>query len=236
MKSNRIFSVADGIIREEIKAMTLTHNQARDFYDSFGKRQDAQFYEAVAIRQLMARAKFEEAENIFEFGCGTGRFAEELLTDVASDSATYKGIDISGTMVTLAQQRLQKYGTRALINISDGKPLIREENEAFDRFVANYVLDLLDTDDIGTVLNEAHRILKPNGLICLISLTHGNSIPARLVEYIWISLYRIKPSLVGGCRPIRLGEFVGSPHWRVEYLESVSSFGITSEVLVARRL
>lgn len=216
--------------------MTLTHNQARDFYDRFGKRQDYQFYAAVPSSKLMARANFEEAESIFEFGCGTGRFAAELLADVTSDRTTYTGTDISGTMVALTQQRLKQYGARAQVNISDGKPLIREENEAFDRFVCNYVLDLLDTDAIGTVLNEAYRILKPNGLICLISLTHGNSVPARLVETIWTWLYRIKASLVGGCRPIRLGEFVGSPNWRVEYLQSVSSFGITSEVLVAKRL
>jgi ubiquinone/menaquinone biosynthesis C-methylase UbiE len=216
--------------------VTLTHSQARDFYDGFGKRQDAQFYEEVAITRLLERASFEQAESIFEFGCGTGRFAAELLEDVASDSVTYKGIDISSTMVALAQMRLTKYGARVQVDISDGKPVIREESDAFDRFISNYVLDLLDQDDIETVLNEAHRVLKPGGLICLISLTHGISIVGRLVESIWASLYRMKPSLVGGCRPIRLGEFVGSPKWRVEYVQSVSSFGITSEILIAEKL
>lgn len=216
--------------------MTLTHSQARDFYDSFGKRQDAQFYETIAIRQLMEQANFEQAESLFEFGCGTGRFAAELLADRASDSATYKGIDISSTMVALAQHRLKRFGARAQVDISDGKPVIREEKESFDRFISNYVLDLLDRDDIESVLSEAHRILRPGGLMCLISLAHGRSVVGRVVESIWTSLYRIKPSLVGGCRPIRLGEFVGGPNWRVEHLDSVSSFGITSEVLVAKRL
>jgi len=216
--------------------MTLTHSQARDFYDGFGKRQDAQFYEEVAIRQLMEQANFEHAECIFEFGCGTGRFAAEILADVATDSVTYKAIDISSTMVALAQMRMAQYGARAQVDTSDGKPVIREENEAFDRFVSNYVLDLLDRDDIAAVLNEAHRILKPGGLICLISLAHGNSVVGRLVESVWSWLYRIRPSLVGGCRPIQLGEFVGSPNWRVMHLDSVSSFGITSEILVAERL
>lgn len=216
--------------------MTLTHSQARDFYDSFGKRQDAQFYEKIAIRQLMERANFERAESIFEFGCGTGRFAAELLAEHTSDSTSYKGIDISSTMVDLAQQKLNQYGARAHVDISDGKPVIREEQEAFDRFICNYVLDLLDKDDIEALLNEAYRILKPGGLICLISLAHGISMPGRMVEIVWACLYRMKPSLVGGCRPLRLSDFVSSPNWRVEHLNSVSSFGITSEVMVAEKI
>ncbi len=215
--------------------MTLTHSQARDFYDKFGKRQDSQFYEAVAIKQLVEQASFGSADSIYEFGCGTGSFAAELLSHQTPDDCIYKGLDVSSTMVALARQRMEQFGARAQIDNSDGKPLIREQNESFDRFISNYVLDLLHEDDIKTVLGEAHRILKPGGLVCLVSLTHGKSMFARLVEYIWTRLYRFKASLVGGCRPIRLDDFVGEPNWQVEFLQSVSSFGITSEILVAKK-
>lgn len=215
--------------------MTLSHNQAKIFYDKFGQRQDYQFYEAQAIQQLLQCADFETADSIFEFGCGTGKFAQKLFSDFVPDSTTYTGLDISNTMVLLTQQRLQNFGIRAKVNISDGKPALREESESYDRFVSNYVLDLLDTIEIEAVLSEAYRILKPEGRVCLISLTHGDSAIARMIEYVWTSLYRLKPSLVGGCRPLRLDAYVRAPNWRIECRQLVRSFGITSEVMVAKK-
>ena len=45
---------------------------------------------------------------------------------------------------------------------------------AFDRFIRTYVLDLLPDVEIRAVLDEAHRVLKPDGLIGLASLTKGS--------------------------------------------------------------
>lgn len=47
---------------------------------------------------------------------------------------------------------------------------------------------------------------------------------------------RRPPELVGGCRPVELLDFVSSPDWRVEFRDVVSSFGLSSEVLVAARV
>ena len=97
------------------------------------------------------------------------------------------------------------------------------------------MLDLLAPEDITALLAEAYRVLKPDGLICLVSLTHGNSIFSRLVESVWTSLYGLKPALVGGCRPIRLGEYISQSNWGIEFLQQVNSYGICSEILVAKK-
>lgn len=58
----------------------LSRAQVKLFYDRLGARQDWQaFYEDPAAEELIAHAEFEKAKLVFEFGCGTGRFAERIL-------------------------------------------------------------------------------------------------------------------------------------------------------------
>lgn len=49
----------------------------------------------------------------------------------------------------------------------------------------------------------------------------------------WGMLASLWPSLVGGCRPIRISEFVGGPLWEVQHREVVVAYGVASEILVA---
>jgi hypothetical protein len=98
--------------------------------------------------------------------------------------------------------------------------------------VSNYVFDLLAPQQIASVLTEAHRVLVPDGLLCLVSLTHGRSLISRAVSRTWQRICVLSPALVGGCRPLDLTEFL-SPQWRIQHLESVAAFGLTSQVVVA---
>ena len=82
----------------------LTHQQAKAFYDHLGARQDLQaFYEAPATGDLIANAAFETAQSVFELGCGTGAFAERVLSHHLPQHATYLAVDSSSTMVGLAR-------------------------------------------------------------------------------------------------------------------------------------
>jgi hypothetical protein len=101
--------------------------------------------------------------------------------------------------------------------------------------VSTYVLDLLTFEDIRTVLQEAWRLLSDGGLLGLVSLTHGFTPLSRVVEGLWMALYAIRPSLVGGCRPIHLSELVTEPTWKIRYDDKFSNYGVPSEVLVAEK-
>jgi ubiquinone/menaquinone biosynthesis C-methylase UbiE len=161
------------------KKSTLTSSEAQAFYDKFGKEQDAQgFYEDPALDDLIAHAAFEDSHKIFEFGCGTGKFAERLLAEYISSSATYFGCDVSSTMVNLAAQRLLHYEKQAKAVQSDGTVHFPLLDHSVDHVVSNYVLDLLSEEDIKMVFTEAHRVLTPGGKLCLVSLTKGATIPS----------------------------------------------------------
>lgn len=213
----------------------FTLNDARDFYDRFGAKQDKQaFYEDAALDALVAHGGFGETQFVFEFGCGTGRFAERLLDEVLPASAWYRGVDASRTMVTLSQQRLKRFGDRALVRLSDGWMDIETPDRQIDCIVSTYVLDLLPETTVGEFLDEAHRVLTPDGRLCVAGLTHGTTLMSKMVMAVWRTVHWIQPKWVGGCRPIRVVAMLDPEKWEVLHSETVVAWGMPSEVLVAR--
>ncbi|HSD11768.1 MAG TPA: class I SAM-dependent methyltransferase [Candidatus Binatia bacterium] len=214
----------------------MTREEIRLFYDRFGTRQDRQgFYEDAATRDLVAHAGFEEARTVFEFGCGTGRFAAGLLAHQLPEGAVYTAYDVSSTMVELARRRLMPFGHRVHVQLTDGSVRLDMPDTTFDRFVSNYVLDLLPAEDIVLLVQEAHRVLTPDGRLCLVSLTHGTTSISRLVSRVWTRVHGRRPNWVGGCRPIGLRDFIQDRLFQVEYRNVVVARGIPSEILIARK-
>jgi len=212
----------------------LSPAEAKRFYDRLGSRQDWQgFFENPAINEMIAHATFESAHSVFEFGCGTGAFAARLVQHHLPPDARYVGLDISGTMVSLARERLKPWSDRARVLQSDGSPCIPEPDRSFDRFVSTYVFDLLSPDFIDQLLSEAHRLLLPGGKLCLVSMTFGASSLSRAVCWGWQRLWRLSPGIVGGCHPLELSGYLRSEWWKPDQQTKVTSWGVTSEILVA---
>jgi len=211
----------------------LSHEQARAFYDAFGAKQDWQrFYEDPAVAILEHQGRFEEARAVVEFGCGTGRLAERLLRTRLPADATYLGLDVSPTMIRLGSAKLRPWADRARVQQTDGAPTLALPGGACDRLVSTYVVDLLSDDDIRQLLAEARRVLRPGGRLCLASLTFGQGALARGICRLWTTIHRLRPQLVGGCRPLALRGYLGSP-WTVLHAETVCTLGLCTEVLVA---
>ena len=215
------------------KHTTLTASEVEAYYNRFGKKQDGQgFYEDPALNDMIANAGFRDAGRIFEFGCGTGRFAARLLKENLPASATYLGCDVSLVMVDLATQRLEKYSDRAKVLKADGRVYFPLPDHSVDRVISSYVLDLLSDKDIRSFFAEAHRVLIPGGKVCLASLTKGITLLSQIVSSVWMSVFRIRPSVVGGCRPIILDEYVDRESWKLEHRKILVPFGIPSEVMI----
>jgi len=213
----------------------LTRQQARDFYDRFGRRHDHQSpYERRPIDRLVELGDFGAAEAVVEFGCGTGAFAQRLMDKELPGNATYAGFDLSETMTELTRQRLVSYGARVSVTRTDGRPRIPLPPDSCDRFVSNYVLDLLPTGDITRTLDQAHTLLRPDGMLCLTSLTFGTNALSKTTIAAWRAVHSLRPSLVGGCRPISLNDYLGPASWKVLHSTIVIGFGIPTQVLVAQ--
>lgn len=217
-------------------ARTLTHREAKSFYDWLGRGQDRQaVYERPAVDELLAHGRFEAARAVCEFGCGTGALAQHLMIRRLPEDATYLALDVSETMTALARERLRAWAARALVVRIDGRPAIPAPAGVFDRVLATYVLDLLSGGDIAALLAEAHRVLVPGGLLCLAGLTRGDTAPARVVTALWAVVHAWRPRWVGGCRPIDLRAHLPAEGWTVEHRAVVTRLAVSSEVLVAAR-
>ena len=215
----------------------LNRNEIKKFYDKLGAKQDWQaFYENRAIERLVKYGDFQNARYVFEFGCGTGKFARDLLENHLSEKSQYLGIDLSKTMFDLTYQKLKPYGNRAVVELSNGTTELPFPDKSFDRFVSNYVLDILSESEINRIFSEANRILRKNGLICLTSLTFGENFLTRPISNLWNFIHTKNAKLVGGCRPLHLTEFSGENLWQIKHNSKVSGFGITSEILIGEKV
>jgi ubiquinone/menaquinone biosynthesis C-methylase UbiE len=214
--------------------VSLAPEQARKTYDRIGGFQDRQsFYEDPATDLLVAHGDFASARAVVEIGCGTGRLAARLLREHLPATATYLGLDVSPVMVGLASERLHPFGDRARVQLVDGNGHIPVVNGRADRVVATYVLDLLAPEDAVTLLDEAHRVLHHDGLLASAGLTEGTTTLTRAVSHAWRAVWRRWPSLVGGCRPVDVTAWLPQRRWQVTYRETVCTWGICSDVLVA---
>jgi ubiquinone/menaquinone biosynthesis C-methylase UbiE len=217
--------------------MPLDARAARRLYDRLGRLQDTQgFYEQRALGRLAAAVRLGDSQRVFELGCGTGRWAAELLRHALRDDACYVGVDISSTMVDLARRRLEPWQARAEVHLVDpAESRLPGDDAAFDRFLSTYVLDLVPFADAHALLKEAWRLLAPGGLVGLVSLTHGVTMASRMVSRAWAAVAARTPQLVGGCRPVELIDLLPDTRWTVECQEVVISWAVPSEVVVASR-
>jgi len=138
-------------------------------------------------------------------------------------------------MTELARSRLVRFGERASVRLTEGGVPADEPSASADRFLSNFVLDLLPEDEIARVLADAHRILRPRGLLGLSSLTTASTLSSRAFVALWMRVHAYDPALVGGCRPLELLRFLPSSHWRVIHHARVTRLGVPLEAVVAER-
>ncbi len=217
-------------------APTISRDDARRFYDKFGARQDRQgFYEDAAIDLMIERGGFSDAQAVFELGCGTGRLAVRLLADHLPVSARYVATDLSSTMVGLARDRLSPFGQRCQVHQCGGASDFPCHGGPYDRFVTTYVLDLLSPAEIQDVFIGAHAAMASGGLFCHAGLTAGSGPVSKATSALWELVHRLKPILLGGCRPLVLAGLIPAEGWRVIHRQVVVSAALASEVVIVER-
>ena len=205
-------------------------------YDRIGGAQDWQrFYEDVATSELVRHAGFEAAQAVVELGCGTGRFAAALLARHLPGGATYLGVDVSPRMVASTAERLRPWSDRASVALVDGGGGLPATDGSADRFVANYVFDLLSREGTDAALAAARRVLVPGGLLCATGLTSADGGVAGFVSRAWSAVWARWPALMGGCRPVRLADALEPAGWEVRHRRLVVAWGIASEAVIAVR-
>jgi len=208
---------------------TLNQPDAAALYDKLAWVYDfwGHLTESKARDRCLELAQIENGEHVLEVAAGSGLAFQHLVR--ANPAGRNVGIDISRGMLARAERRLKKSGLSnyelAVCNALN----IPEPENSFDLLLCNYMFDLLDEKDWGTVLREFHRVLKPDGKLVLANMTIGK----RRGSGIYQRLYRLSPSLMGGCRGIHLSGPLKQNGFVVRRREYIQQLLFPSEVILA---
>lgn len=104
----------------------------------------------------------EEGDRVLDVGCGTGGLAFRA----AERGAHVKGIDINAGMLSVARERLAKkqHSGQVVFEEKGVAELDQEPSEAYNVVMSGLCLSELGEDELGYVLQQALRVLRPGGL------------------------------------------------------------------------
>ena len=206
---------------------TISRQSAESFYDWLGARYDwAEAFESRAKRIGLELLDMAPGQRILNAGSGTGKDHLKLL-EAISPGGQAVGLDLSWEMINLTRMRT---GSPCLQAIVESLPL---QAQSFDRVFSSYVLDLIPGRDIGTVLAEFKRILRPGGILVNVSLSRGHSLTSRAVIAAWLKVYETAPVACGGCRPVALYHLAKEAGFSRVMWEIVEQFAVPSEIVLA---
>ncbi len=114
---------------------------------------------------------------ILDIGTGTGEIPICLCENVRSIEA----IDTSSAMIQIARNKVQAMGINNINFSVVDKTVTSFENGSFDLIIISNLLHIIDNP--LSVVEEARRLLKPDGKIIIISYLHDENILSRLISY-----------------------------------------------------
>jgi len=190
------------------------------FYDLWAK------LEARARQRCLELAAIRDGEAVLEVAVGTGLLFEKVLR--ANPGGRNVGIDLTPPMLERARRRASRTGVPHTLALGDARRL-EFEDRSFDVVVSNYLFDLLPEPDFTPVLREFLRVLRPGGRLVIANLARAEGAAER--AYQW--MYRLTPSLLGGCRGVSLPAYAEAAGF--VSVEQVSQLGFRSELVRAER-
>jgi ubiquinone/menaquinone biosynthesis C-methylase UbiE len=133
------------------------------------------------IQEEIAEEYVSEGHQVLEIGCGTGT----LALSCAKKGASVVAIDISSQMLTIAERKILEHNLIDKIKLKKMGAIELEKafsDNTFDRIVSTLVFSELYADEQKYVLNQAYRILRPNGLIIIADEVKPRSLWKRIVH------------------------------------------------------
>jgi ubiquinone/menaquinone biosynthesis C-methylase UbiE len=218
----------------KISRVTRSKSEARVIYDRMSGCYDflaggsEERFKEQGLRMLNVRA----GESVLEIGFGTGRSLLELARSVGTSGKVY-GVDISPGMGRRAQSVLRKAGLadRVELKIGDAAAL-PFPSESMDAVFISFTLELFDTPEISVVVAECRRVLRPGGLLCVVSMTQKERVNMMVALYEW--MHRALPAWID-CRPIRAELFLKDAGFDILDKKEEAMWGLPVEILFAKR-
>jgi ubiquinone/menaquinone biosynthesis C-methylase UbiE len=148
-----------------------------DIYDTHYDLYRGKCYHTHISRHLMQA--LPKSAYLLDIGCGTGLFVEKYMMEGGSAV----GIDLSRRMIERARDRC----ARSDFTIGTGETIPFSDN-TFDAVSSLLVFSYLR--DPASMLSEAHRVLKPGGMIAVCTL--GKKLVTRGIPALYVLSEKMK--------------------------------------------
>lgn len=169
-------------------------------------------------------------ERVLEIGAGTGR-ALVTLAEAVGPSGLVCGLDRSWGMLERARQRTSA-SSPVQVQLGDGR-ILPYLGDTFDAAFMSFTLELFDPPDIGRVLSEVKRVLRPGGRLGVVCLAEVPKPGPAVMAY--GLLHRMFPHLID-CRPIDILRYLEESGYRPTVKEESTLWGLPVMALSARRV
>jgi ubiquinone/menaquinone biosynthesis C-methylase UbiE len=194
----------------------ISREQTRQNYDRMSRWYDLFASSERKFTQIgLQLLGVKPGEHVLEIGFGTGHSLITLVHQ-ATESGLVAGVELSSGMIEVARKRMQDESPERSAKMlrGDGTSLPFIPN-SFDVVLLSFTLELFSDDEIPVVLDQCHRILKPEGRLGLISLAKQD---------------------VLACRPIELRKSLKTGGFRVQAAKVQTMWGLPVEIALARPL
>jgi len=135
------------------------------------------------VKREIVKNYITVGDKVLEIGCGTGTLA--ILC--AEKSASVIGFDLSSGMLDTARSKIQKRELTDRIELKQTGAVEMDkafDDETFDKIVSTLFLSELYSDERKYVLGQAHRVLKPGGLIIIADEMSARSPAKRVLQLV----------------------------------------------------
>jgi ubiquinone/menaquinone biosynthesis C-methylase UbiE len=217
-----------------LRPVTRSPSEARASYEKMSRSYDllaSRFekkYRDVGLQELNAK----EGEIVLEIGCGTGDCVLALAQSVGDSGKVY-GIDVSDRMLHITQQKVERVqlSRRVELICGDGAKLGLKAGY-FDAVFMSFTLELFDTPEIRTVLQQCGSFLRRGGRICVVAMSQKEEDTLMMSLYGW--MHRRFPNYVD-CRPVFVQRAMQDAGFRILDVKGMSMHGLPVDVVLAMK-
>jgi ubiquinone/menaquinone biosynthesis C-methylase UbiE len=204
------------------KQVVSAYRRIAPIYDLWGR-----LTESRAQDLCLEWAEISDGEDVLDVAVGSGLLFRRILAQ--NPSGYCAGLDLSEAMLSRARAKAEASAHHHWELVLGDAYSLPWPDDRFNIVVNNYMFDLLPQDDFDRVLAEFRRVLKPGGRLAMVNMT----CPETRTQRIWDWVYRISPSLLGGCRGVHLLPWLERAGFVDPRRRFVSQLAFPSEVILA---